>query len=50
MSSISKPLNYVKCFIKKNTTYLTKMVEYDKCRFKSKEKSKYIRNQLLYRV
>ena len=30
-----------------NTTYLIKMVEYDKYRFKSKEKPKYVKKQIV---
>ena len=33
-----------------NTTYLIKLVEYDKSRFKSKEKPKYIKKETSYRV
>ena len=33
-----------------NTTYLIKMVEYDKCRFKSKEKPKYVKKETSYYV
>ena len=29
-----------------NTTYLIKMVEYDKYRFKSKEKTKYVKKEI----
>ena len=33
-----------------NTTYLIKMVEYDKYRFKSKEKPKYVKKETSYCV
>ena len=49
----SNPLNKIKVFqlcCQENTTYLIKMVEYDKYRFKSKEKPKYIKKETSYFV
>ena len=45
MSSFSGTLKCIKYFIKKNIACLIKKVEYDKYRFKSKEKPRYVKKE-----